>query len=65
MGKFLTNIYNSRFLRTILWVVGSILLFDWILLPLLSIASTFGNLLGVILTSLYLYVLYTVLKDDN
>jgi hypothetical protein len=65
MNKFFTKIYESRFLRAVLWVIGTILLFDYGLLPLLSMASTLGNLLGVLLTSIYLYLLFNILKDDN
>jgi predicted membrane protein len=65
MNKFFTKIYESRFLRAVLWVIGTILLFDYGLLPLLSMANTLANIIGVILTSTYLYVLYQVLKDDK
>ena len=63
MKNFLTNIYNSLFLRIILLILGSILLFDYGILPLLNMANTLANILGIIFTSLYLYFLYQIIKN--
>jgi hypothetical protein len=63
MKNFLTNMYNSLFLRIILLILGSILLFDYGILPLLNMANTLANILGIIFTSLYLYFLYQIIKN--
>jgi hypothetical protein len=63
MKNFLTNMYNSLFLRIILLILGSILLYDYGILPLLNMANTLANILGIIFTSLYLYFLYQIIKN--
>lgn len=64
MKNFLTNMYNSLFLRIILLVLGSILIFDYGILPLLNMANTLANILGVIFISLYLYLLYEIVEKQ-
>jgi hypothetical protein len=64
MKNFLTNMYNSLFLRIILLVLGSILIFDYGVLPLLNMANTLANILGVIFISLYLYLLYQIVEKQ-
>jgi hypothetical protein len=64
MKNFLTNMYNSLFLRIILLVLGSILIFDYGILPLLNMANTLANILGVIFISLYLYLLYQIVEKQ-
>lgn len=64
MKSFLINMYNSLFLRIILLVLSSILIFDYGILPLLNMANTLANILGVIFTSLYLYLLYQIVKKQ-
>lgn len=63
MKQFLTNMYNSLFLRAIILILGTFLLFDFGIFPLLNMANTFTNIIGVLLLSCYLYILYYLSKN--